>query len=128
MLLQVHGGAWTIGKKDQQGIPLMYHLAAKGWICVAINYRLAPRDRSGADHRRQAGHRLDQGQHRGVRRRPRLPRDHRRLRRRSPHRPRALTPNDPVWQPGFEDADTSVQAAIPHYGVYDVAARPVCAA
>ena len=44
MLLQVHGGAWTIGNKDQQGIPLMQHLAAKGWVCVAINYRLAPRD------------------------------------------------------------------------------------
>ena len=44
MLLQVHGGGWTIGNKDQQGIPLMQHLAAKGWVCVAINYRLAPRD------------------------------------------------------------------------------------
>lgn len=25
-----------------------------------------------------------------------------------------------VFQPGFEDADTSVQAAVPHYGVYDL--------
>src|SRR5207244_5548667 len=31
----------------------------------------------------------------------------------------ALTANDPAWQPGFEDADTSVQAAAPYYGVYD---------
>ncbi|MEC9051788.1 MAG: alpha/beta hydrolase, partial [Actinomycetota bacterium] len=38
VLLQVHGGGWTIGNKDQQGIPLMQHLAAKGWVCVAINY------------------------------------------------------------------------------------------
>ena len=44
VLLQVHGGGWTIGNKDQQGLPLMQHLAAKGWVCVAINYRLAPRD------------------------------------------------------------------------------------
>ncbi len=44
VLLQVHGGGWTIGNKDQQGIPLMQHMAAKGWVCVAINYRLAPRD------------------------------------------------------------------------------------
>ena len=44
MLLQVHGGAWILGNKEQQGIPLMQHLAAKGWVCVAINYRLAPRD------------------------------------------------------------------------------------
>ncbi len=66
----------------------MQHLAAKGWVCVAINYRLAPtRPLPRADHRRQAGDRLDQGEHRGVRRRPRLPRDHRRLRRRPPRRP-----------------------------------------
>jgi dienelactone hydrolase len=31
----------------------------------------------------------------------------------------ALTPGDPAYQPGFEDADTSVQVAVPHYGVYD---------
>src|SRR3954452_17087967 len=44
MLLQVHGGGWTIGSKDQQGIPLMLHMASRGWVCVAINYRLSPRD------------------------------------------------------------------------------------
>ena len=31
----------------------------------------------------------------------------------------ALTPGDPEFQPGFEDADTTVQAAVPFYGVYD---------
>jgi acetyl esterase/lipase len=31
----------------------------------------------------------------------------------------ALTPNDPKFQPGFEDADTTVQAVAPYYGVYD---------
>ena len=31
----------------------------------------------------------------------------------------ALTPNDPEWQPGFEDADTSVVAAVGIYGRYD---------
>jgi acetyl esterase/lipase len=31
----------------------------------------------------------------------------------------ALTPNDPEWQPGFENADTSVVAAVPIYGRYD---------
>ena len=30
----------------------------------------------------------------------------------------ALTQNDPVYQPGFETADTSVQGAVPFYGVY----------
>ncbi|BCI86834.1 hypothetical protein NIIDMKKI_20400 [Mycobacterium kansasii] len=31
----------------------------------------------------------------------------------------ALTPNDPRFQPGFEHADTTVQAVAPYYGVYD---------
>ena len=35
----------------------------------------------------------------------------------------ALTANDPDYQPGFEDADTSLQAAVPIYGVYDFTSR-----
>jgi hypothetical protein len=31
----------------------------------------------------------------------------------------ALTANDPRLHPGFEQADTIVQAAVPYYGVYD---------
>jgi acetyl esterase/lipase len=31
----------------------------------------------------------------------------------------ALTADDKTLQPGFEDVDTTVQACIPHYGVYD---------
>ena len=30
-----------------------------------------------------------------------------------------MTPNRAEFQPGFEDADTSVQAAVPLYGIYD---------
>ncbi len=30
----------------------------------------------------------------------------------------ALTPNDPAFQPGFEDADTTVSAAVCLYGYY----------
>ena len=36
----------------------------------------------------------------------------------------ALTPNQPEWQPGFEDMDTSVDACIPFYGVYDMTVDP----
>ncbi len=122
VLLQVHGGAWTIGTKDQQGLPLMRHLAAKGWICVAINYRLAPRDRWPAqivdvkeaiawirEHIASYGGDPDYIAITGGSAGGHL------------CSLAALTPNDPTWQPGFEDADTSVQACVPHYGVYDVA-------
>ncbi len=122
VLLQVHGGGWTIGNKDQQGLPLMHHMAAKGWVCVAINYRLAPRNPFPAhvidvkkgiawirEHITEYGGNPDYiaitggsaGGHLTAL--------------------AALTANDPAYQPGFEDAETSVQAAIPHYGVYDFA-------
>ena len=45
VLLQVHGGGWVIGEKEQQGIPLIMRMAARGWVCVAINYPLSPRAR-----------------------------------------------------------------------------------
>jgi len=122
VLLQVHGGAWTVGTKDQQGIPLMQHLAAKGWVCVAINYRLSPRDTWPAQV-------VD------VKKAIAWIREHIAAYGGDPGyiaitggsagghlcALTALTPNAPEWQPGFEDADTSVQVAIPHYGVYDLA-------
>ncbi|HCB05583.1 MAG TPA: alpha/beta hydrolase [Nocardioides sp.] len=122
VLLQVHGGAWMLGKKEEQGVPLMQHLAAKGWICVAINYRLSPRDAWPAQvvDVKKAIHWIRQhiasyggdpdyiaitggsaGGHLTAL--------------------TALTPHAREWQPGFEDADTSVQVAVPHYGVYDFA-------
>ncbi|MEO5662111.1 MAG: alpha/beta hydrolase [Nocardioides sp.] len=122
VLLQVHGGAWILGKKDEQGIPLMQHMAQRGWVCVAINYRLAPRDPFPAhvidvkraiawikDNIAEYGGNPDYivitggsaGGHLASL--------------------AAVTPNVEEWQPGFEEADTSVQAAVPHYGVYDLA-------
>lgn len=122
VLVQVHGGGWTLGAKDTQGIPLMQHLAARGWVCVAPNYRLAPQHPFPAQivdvkkvlawvHEHIAAYGGDPsyvaitggsaGGHLAAL--------------------AALTPGDPAWQPGFEDADTSVQVAVPHYGVYDLA-------
>jgi acetyl esterase/lipase len=122
VLLQVHGGAWTIGSKTGQGIPLMLHMAARGWVCIAINYRLSPRHPFPAhlvDVKRAIAWIRENGSSYGA----------------DPgfiaitggsaggHLAAlaALTPNDPEYQPGFENADTSVQAAVPHYGVYDFA-------
>lgn len=124
VLLQVHGGAWVIGNKDQQGWPLMSHLAANGWVCVAINYRLGPRsswpdmvvDVKQAitwvkDHVGEYGGNPDfvvitggsAGGHLCSL--------------------AALTANDPAFQPGFEERDTTVQACVPFYGVYDFTNR-----
>ncbi len=120
VLLQVHGGGWMIGEKEQQAKPLMYHLAQRGWLCVSINYRLSPQAAFPAhivdvkkaiawirDNIRDYGGNPDfiavtggsAGGHLSSL--------------------AALTPNLADFQPGFEDVDTRVQAAVPFYGVYD---------
>ena len=120
VLLQVHGGGWVIGNKQQQAMPLMAHLCDRGWVCVSINYRLSPRA-TWPDHIVDVKRALawvkeniaayggdpdfvaitggSAGGHLTSL--------------------AALSPNAPVFQPGFEDADTSVVAAVPFYGVYD---------
>ena len=42
-LLFIHGGAWMVGSKSFQGLPMLRHFAALGWVCFSINYRLSPR-------------------------------------------------------------------------------------
>ena len=121
VLLQIHGGAWLIGDKSQQGLPLMLELAAQGWVCVAINYRLSPRatwpdhllDCKLAlawvrDHIAEYGGDPDlvcvTGGSAGAHLATMV----------------ALTPNEPQYQPGFESTDTSVAACIPFYAPYDL--------
>ncbi|HET6562571.1 MAG TPA: alpha/beta hydrolase [Marmoricola sp.] len=122
VLLQVHGGAWTFGSKDMQGLPLMKHMASRGWVCFGINYRLSPRAKF-------PDHLVD------VKRAIAWIREHGKEYGADPSfvaitggsagghlaALAALTPNDREYQPGFEDADTELQAAVPFYGVYDVA-------
>ena len=31
-----------MGTKDEPALPLMNHMASKGWVCVTANYRLSP--------------------------------------------------------------------------------------
>ncbi len=120
VLLQVPGGGWVTGNKQAQAYPLMSHLAERGWVCVAMSYRLSPRatwpDFLVDVKRAIAWIRANIAEHGGD--------------------PdfvaitggsagghlsslAALTANRPEYQPGFEDVDTSVKAAVPLYGVYD---------
>ncbi|MDZ4270739.1 MAG: alpha/beta hydrolase, partial [Mycobacterium sp.] len=120
VLLQVPGGAWSIGMRRPQAYPLLSHLADHGWVCVSIDYRVSPRN-TWPDHMVDVKRALawikehiaeyggdpdfvaisggSAGGHLSAL--------------------AALTADDPQFQPGFEDADTSVVAAVPVYGRYD---------
>lgn len=121
VLIQVHGGGWTIGDKSQQGLILMNRMAARGWVCVAVNYRLAPKHPFPA-------------QIQDVKRAIAWTREHIASYGGDPSylvitggsagghlaALAALTPGVAAYQPGFEDADTTVSACVPFYGVYDL--------
>ena len=123
-VLQIHGGAWIIGDKREQGIPLLKLLASHGWVGFNANYRLSP-GATWPDHLIDLKHAVawirahaddydvdpdfiavtggSAGGHLAAM--------------------MALTADDPAYQVGIEDADTSLQAAVPFYGVYDFTNR-----
>ena len=103
-----------------QAYPLMSYLAERGWVCVSMAYRVSPAHtwpdhivdvkRALAwikEHIAEYGGDPDfvaitggsAGGHLAAL--------------------AALTPDDPQYQPGFTEADTSVVAAVPLYGRYD---------
>ena len=124
VLIHIHGGAWVLGKRNQQAKPLLNHLARNGWLCLDMNYRLAPKHRFpamltdvlraivwakanvaryGGDPARIAltggsagGHLTSLG---------------------------VLAHDRADAKPGFAEADCSVQAAVPCYGRYDFVDR-----
>jgi acetyl esterase/lipase len=119
VLIHLHGGGYTRGRKNSQSLPLLYRLASQGWVCVSANYRLRPAAQH-PDHLidlkqviawvRAHGHEYGAdptllfvaGSSAGAHMASLA----------------ALTPNDPAFQPGFEDADTSVTAAVGLNGWY----------
>jgi acetyl esterase/lipase len=124
VLLFVHGGAWVIGDKREQGLPLMLSLARQGWVCFTANYRLCPRAafpeplqdlkqavrwvrEHGVEYGADPEVLVVSGASAGGHLTSLL----------------ALTANDPAYQPGFEDIDTSVTACVSWYGVYDLTNR-----
>jgi acetyl esterase/lipase len=123
VLVYIHGGAWVLGDKREQGRPMMYELASRGWICVTVNYRLSPKATwpdhivdvlssiswvkehiadFGGDPDFIALSGGSAGGHLSAL--------------------AALAAGDPAYQPGFEDKDTSVRACVPIYGVHDMTA------
>ena len=119
-LLQIHGGSWRGGNRRQQARPLLHRMAQHGWICVAASYPLAP-DATFPEPlialKRALRWLRTDGRTHGV----------------DPDRIAvtggsagghlaallALTGNRPEYQPGFEEVDTAVSAAVPVYGIYD---------
>ncbi len=120
-VIQVHGGGWIVGSRLEQGIPLLNHLASCGWVGFNIDYRLSPQA-SWPDHivdvKRAIAWVRENHERFGI----------------DPERVcltggsagghltalAGLTENDPAFQPGFEDSDTSLSVVVPFYGVYDL--------
>jgi acetyl esterase/lipase len=119
-LLQIHGGSWRGGNRRQQARPLLHRMARAGWVCIAASYPLVP-DAVFPDQliglKRAVAWMRSTGPEYGI----------------DPsfiavtggsaggHLAAlvALTANRPEYQPGFEEDDTSIQAAVPIYGIYD---------
>ncbi len=120
VLIQVPGGAWAVNGKRGQAYTLMSRMVELGWICVSIDYSRSPRAtfpshlidvkraiawvrENIADYGGDPDFIAITGGSAGAHLASLA----------------ALTPNDPAFQPGFEEADTSLQAVAPYYGVYD---------
>lgn len=123
-VVQVHGGGWLTGFKRAQGVPLLGHLARHGWVGVNVDYRLSPRAAFPA-------HLVD------VKRAIAWVRAHAEALGVDPSfvvvtggsagahlaALAGLTAGDPAYQPDLADADTSVAAVAPFYGIYDLTER-----
>jgi acetyl esterase/lipase len=119
VLIHFHGGHFRMGGKSREARALFYRLARQGWVCISADYRLRKAGRFPASQvdakqviawvrQHAAEHGADPsllvvaGSSAGAHLASMA----------------ALTANDPVFQPGFEHADTSVSAAICLYGFY----------
>jgi acetyl esterase/lipase len=121
VMIFVPGGAWVHGGRILQGYALMSHMAELGWVCLSIDYRVAPNhpwpqhitdvktaiawaranvDKFGGDRNFVAIAGTSAGGHLAAL--------------------AGLTPNDAEYQADLpEGSDTSVDAVVGIYGRYD---------
>lgn len=116
VFVHFHGGHFASGAKNRESLPLLHHLASRGWLCISANYRLTRFPDYVVDAKRVLAWVRAHGVSFGA----------------DPSVVfvggnsaggylasfAALTPNQREYQPGFEDADTSVTAAVCLYGYY----------
>ena len=119
VMIHFHGGHFRMGGKSREARALFYRLASQGWVCISVDYRLGRAGRfpasqvdakqaiawvrqHAAEHGADPSLLIVAGSSAGAHLASMA----------------ALTANDPVFQPGFEDADTSVSAAVCLYGFY----------
>jgi acetyl esterase/lipase len=119
VLVHFHGGRFVSGAKNSESLPLLYRMASRGWLCLSANYRLSPGASfpdylidvkkvlawvrtHGAEHGADPAVVFVAGNSAGA----------------WLAACAALTPNYAEYQPGFEQADTSVTGAICLYGYY----------
>ena len=121
VLVFVPGGAWVFGSRALQGHALMAHLVRRGWVCLSLQYRTSPQHRwprqitdvkaaiawaranvseFGGDPNFIVAAGCSAGGHLATL--------------------AGLTAHDPQWQADLPaDADTSVDAVVSLYGLYD---------
>ena len=124
VLIHLHGGGFFMGRKSFYSRALLVELARRGWVCLSANYRLRPRAvypdylvdakkaiawarRHASEYGADASVVFVAGSSAGA------------------HiaATAALTPNDATFQPGFEEADTSVSGAVCLFGYYGAVDR-----
>ena len=118
-LVYLHAGAFRFGSKRFGARHLLSRLSSQGWVCVSANYRLGPTAgladplidvkkviawvrEHGGEYGADPSAVFVAGSSAGGQLASLA----------------AFTPNDPLYQPGFEGADTSVAGLVTLYGYY----------
>ena len=122
VLVHIHGGHFRAGGPSRESRAMLFDHAARGWAAISTTYHLSPTPESGfpqhlVDVKRLLGWIRTEGPAHGIRADAPIvvagssAGAHLAMMT-------ALTGGDPRFQPGFEDADTTVAGAIGLYGYY----------